>query len=282
LTVTNQPKQIRALDRGLDVVEYLSKNGLSSLADLRKATGLSNATLLRVLATLRERGWVRRNIVEGQYELAHALGALLGAHSRAHPFAELAAPILLNMQSQQIGLPSDLCAITGPGRMELIESTRVRGPMAPLRTGMGIRPSVLLSAHGRAALAFASDEQLSVHLEAIQSFGTRQEQQWLETGKLDDELARTRALGFGKREVDYWVERAFDPGPNLGAIAVPVMSQSGLHGTLSILWLQDRMGLDDVLKLGALEAMQQASTQIGKALDIAGHKAPIYSKVASV
>ena len=131
-------------------------------------------------------------------------------------------------------------------------------------------------------LAFASDEQLSVHLEAIQSFGTRQEQQWLETGKLDDELARTRALGFGKREVDYWVERAFDPGPNLGAIAVPVMSQSGLHGTLSILWLQDRMGLDDVLKLGALEAMQQASTHIGKALDIAGHKAPIYSKVASV
>lgn len=122
----------------------------------------------------------------------------------------------------------------------------------------------------------------TIHLEAVRSFDTRQEQQWLETGKLDAELARTCALGFGKREVDYWVERAFDPGPNLGAIAVPVLSQSGLHGTLSTLWLQDEMDLDDVLKLGALETMQQASIRIGEALDIAGHRAPIYAGIASV
>ncbi len=95
MTEPAPPKQIRALDRGLEVVEHLSNNGLSTLADLRRATGLSNATFLRVLATLRERGWVRRNIVEGQYELAYSLGDLLGAHYRAHPLAELAAPVLL-------------------------------------------------------------------------------------------------------------------------------------------------------------------------------------------
>ena len=40
-----QPKQIRSLNRGILVVEHLSNHGLSSLAYLRQATGLSNATL---------------------------------------------------------------------------------------------------------------------------------------------------------------------------------------------------------------------------------------------
>ena len=135
-TPANGPKQIRALERGLAVVEHLSRHGQSSLAALRAATGLTNATLLRVLATLRERGWVRRNIVEGQYELAHSLGDLLGANARAHPLAEYAAPILLDLKPRQLGLPSDLAAVIAPGKVEIIESTRLRGPMAPARTAL--------------------------------------------------------------------------------------------------------------------------------------------------
>lgn len=276
MSETNPPKQIRALDRGLAVVEHLSTNGLSTLADLRNATELPNATLLRVLATLRERGWVRRNIVEGQYELAHSLGRLLGAQSRAHPLAELAAPVLLSMQSRKKGLPSDLCTIIGPGHMKLIESTRVRGPMAPGRTGLGIRPSMLLSAHGRAALAFVSEDQFSVHVKALERSSSKQEQQWLESGQLASVLSRTRALGYGTREFGYWVERAFDPGPDLGAFAVPVLSKTGLHGTLSTLWLQTDMDLEDVLTMGVLEDMQEASARIVRALDASGVNAPYF------
>ena len=63
---TPGPKRIRALERGLAVIEHLARHGLSTLAELRRATGLSNATLFRLLETLQDRGWVRRNIVEGQ------------------------------------------------------------------------------------------------------------------------------------------------------------------------------------------------------------------------
>ena len=79
--------RIRALERGLDVVEYLSRHGQVTLADLRRETGLTNATLLRILASLQHRNWVHRNIVEGRYELAHSLGSLLGEAARAHPLA---------------------------------------------------------------------------------------------------------------------------------------------------------------------------------------------------
>ena len=272
--MSSGPKRVRALDRGLEVIEHLSNHGLSTLGSLRTATGLPNATLLRVLATLQDRGWVRRNIVEGQYELAHSLGALLGENARAHPLAETAAPALLNMKCRRLGLPSDLCAVLGPGRIEVVESTRVRGPLAPARTGLGIRPSMLFSAHGRAILGHLTDDELEAHLAPVRAGGRRRERQWLEKGMLDAEIQRTREQGYGKRDDDYWVEVGFDPGPNLGAIAVPILSASGLHGTVSVLWLRDDMDLDEVLDLGALEDLRRAATLIGAALDRRGHKAP--------
>ena len=226
-------KRIRSLERGLAVIEQLSNRGVSTLADLRRGTGLTNATLLRILETLQERGWVRRNIAEGQYELAHSLGVRLGASAKAHPLAELAAPILLEMKSRQIGLPSDLCSIVGPGRLEVVESTRLRGPMAPVRTGLGIRPSMVLSAHGRAVLAFSPEDQFRVHIEAVTKSARKAEIPWVQHGRLELELQRTRERGYGLRELDYFVENALDPGPDLGAIAVPIVSASGIHGTVS-------------------------------------------------
>lgn len=272
------PKRIRSLDRGLSIVEHLSRHGLSSLADLRRATGLSNATLFRLLATLRDRGWVRRNIVEGHYELAHSLGDLLGANARAHPMAELAAPILLDMRSRQLGLPSDLCTMVGPGKIEIIESTRLRGPMAPARTGLGIRPSMFLSAHGRAILAFLSGGEFQAHVAVAEASCTQQEKHWLHGGRFQEEIRKTLARGYGLREPGYWVESGFDPGPDLGAMAVPILSRSGLHGTLSVLWMRDDMSLQEVLSLNTLDDLRKASARIGAALDRAGYKAPRFSK----
>lgn len=271
------PKRIRSLDRGLLVVEHLSNKGLSTLADLRRATGLSNATLLRLLATLMDRGWVRRSIVEGQYELSHSLGDVLGAAARAHPLAELAGPSLMKMRPRQRGLPSDLCALLGPGKIEIVESTRLRGPLAPARTSMGVRPSMLLSAHGRAMLAFLEKDEFEIHIAALRNTCTRRERSWLESGQLEKELKLTRSRGFGLREDDYWIEHAFDPGPELGAIAVPILSGSGLHGTLSVLWLQDDFTLEEVLALGTLDDLRRASARIGVALDRSGQKAPRFA-----
>lgn len=270
------PKKIRALDRGLSIVEHLSNHGLLTLAELRKASGLSNATLLRVLATLQARGWVRRNIAEGQYELAHSLGDVLGANARAHPLAETAAAVLLEMETRRLGFPSDLCAVIGPAKMEVVESTRVRGPMAPGRTGMGIRPSMIRSAHGRAFLAFASDDQFAVHMDALKRTESRENQRWMEDGRFAKSLAEAKQQGFGARDDDYFLMHAFDTGPDLAAIAVPILSRSGIHGTISILWLREDRTLEDILALGALTDMRKAASRIGAALDRKNIKAPVF------
>lgn len=266
-------KAIRALDRGLQILELLSRQGQMSLADLRKASGLSNPTLLRILLTLQERKWVRRNIVEGRYELAHSLGNLLGETARAHPLAELSASYLLDLKSRQAGWPSDLCTLVGPGRIEIVESTRLRGPMALTRTALGIRPSMVMSAHGRAILAFSSDAQCDQHFQAILKSGTKEEMLWIETGKFEEEIARTRKQGFGLREPNYW-QPPFDPGPELAAMAVPILSKTGVHGSISLLWMASDMTLEEVLSAGSLQDLQKTSARIGVALDKSGVDAP--------
>ncbi|MEJ5219160.1 helix-turn-helix domain-containing protein [Cognatishimia sp. D5M38] len=268
-------KTIRALDRGLHIVELLSRRGHMSLADLRKASGLSNPTLLRILLTLQERGWVRRNIVEGRFELAHSLGKLLGDNARAHPLAELAAPYLLDLMGRQAGWPSEICGIVDAGRIEIIESTRLRGPMALTRTALGVRISMVMSAHGRVVLAFCDPDERQKHIETIRQIGTKEEVLWIDSGKFDEEIAKTRARGFGLREANYW-QPPFDPGPELAAMAVPILSKTGVHGSISLIWVAADMELDEVLALGSLQDLQNASARIGVSLDRAKVDAPSF------
>ncbi len=265
---------IRALDRGLMVIELMSRWGRMTLAQLRKETGLSNPTLYRVLATLIDRGWVRRNIVEGQYELSHSLGQTLGGATHAHPLAEAAAPVLLNMTTLDHGWPSDVCAVQEVGQIEIVESTRLRGPMAPSRTGLGQRPSMVLSAHGRVILAHCKPATKRLHLNRLRQYLRRDEKVWLESDRLEAELKITRDRGYGLREPGYGLP-PFDPTLELGAMAVAIPTRGGIAGSVSLLWVIEDTPLKEVLATGALDELRRAAARIGATLARDGFEAPL-------
>lgn len=266
-------KRIRALERGLVVIEALSQSRSLSLTQLRAKTGLDNATLLRILTTLIDRGWVRQLIVEKKYELSHSLEKILGSDSTGHPMAELAAPILLSLKDNALGLPSDLCAIIGDGQFEIVESTRQKGPLAQDRTGLGLRPSLFLSAHGRIILASMSDEKRMVHINAFLNRARKNDASWYQRGFLKNELAMAQKQGYAIREKDYW-EPPFDGTSSIGAIAVIIENDDGIHGSLSLLWLEEQHDLNDVLQAGLLDRLNQAARQIAESLSKHNIKAP--------
>ena len=264
-------KQIRVVDRALNVIETLSANGPLSLVQLRAKTDLDNATLLRILSTMIARGWVRKLLVEKKYELSHALGTILGAESRAHPIAELAAPVLLELKSNALGLPSDLAAIVGPGLFEIVESSRLKGPMAPVRTGLGLRPSLFKSAHGRAILAALPEEAQNSHIQAYMNRAARDEMAWYHTGGWDVVLQETIKRGFGLRENLYW-EPPFDDAPPFGALAIPIQTRTDVYGSISFIWLSENFGLEDILQAGLLNDLKQAAQAI--AVKLSQHEVP--------
>ena len=259
------PKRIRALDRGLLVIEILSQKGALSLSQLRQETGLDNATLLRIIATLIDRGWVRQFLVEKKYQLTYSLGKMLGDASRAHPIAELAAPILLALQDNPFHLPSDLCAILGDGQFEIVESTRSKGPMARQRTSLRLRPSLFRSAHGRTILTSLSADKRERHVKAFLQRASKDDVAWYSAGHLKEQMQLVHAQGYSLRETKYW-EPPFDETPEFGAIAVSIENQTGVYGALSLLWLQDEVSLDDILKAGLLDRLNEAASLIAKRL----------------
>lgn len=266
-------KRIRALERGLVVIEALSQSRSLSLTQLRAKTGLDNATLLRILATLIDRGWVRQLIVEKKYELSHSLEKILGSDSTGHPMAELAAPILLSLKDNQLGLPSDLCAIMGDGQFEIVESTRQKGPLAQDRTGLGLRPSLFLSAHGRIILASMPAEKRMLHINAFLNRARKDDVSWYQRGLLKNELAIAQKQGYAIREKDYW-EPPFDGTSSVGAIAVTIENETGIHGSLSLLWLEERHNLNEILEAGLLDRLNKAAKQIAASLSHHQIKAP--------
>jgi len=266
-------KRIRAVDRALLVIEVLSQSGSCSLTELRRKTGLDNAGLLRILGTMIDRGWVRQLIVEKRYELSHSLGDILGAEARAHPMAELAVPILLDLRQNPYSLPSDLCAIRGFGQFEIIESTRLRGPMAPGRTGLGLQPSLFQSAHGRVILAHMSDEMREKHIKAFLNRARKEDISWYNSGRLNAELEITRKRGYGIREELYW-EPPFDETPPIGAIAVPIITREGIYGSLSLLWLEEHLSADTVIRSGLLDRLKASAGDISTKLTEGSIPAP--------
>lgn len=191
-------KRIRAVDRALQVIGVLSQSGSCTLTELRQKTGLDNAGLLRILGTMIDRGWVRQLIVEKRYELSHSLGDILGAEARAHPMAESAMPILLELRQNPYSLPSDLCAIRGFGQFEIIESRRQRG--------------------------------------------------------------------YGIREEMYWEPPFDETPPPIRAIAVPIITEDGIHGSLSLLWLEEHLSADTVIRSGLLERLKASARDISTKL----------------
>ena len=174
-------------------------------------------------------------------------------------------PILLELRQNPYSLTSDLCAIRGFGQFEIIESTRLRGPMAPGRTGLGLQPSLFQSAHGRVILAHMSDEISEKHIQAFLNRARKEDISWYNSGRLDAELEITRKRGYGMREELYW-EPPFDETPPIGAIAVPIITQDGIHGSLSLLWLEEHLSANTVIRSGLLDRLKASANELSTKL----------------
>ena len=100
-------KTIRSLKRGLQVLNALNAQPISSLQDVHGLTGIPKPTLLRILLTLEEAGAVSRRLADGRYRISANLTRLGRKRDRFDPVAEAAAPVLDRL-CQKVSWPSDL------------------------------------------------------------------------------------------------------------------------------------------------------------------------------
>lgn len=254
-------KSVRALDRGLAVIEVLHARRAATLGDLHLATGFARATLLRLLKTLEERRWVFHAADDGTYRL-DARAQQPAPASLRHGMTTLATPIL-NRLNRRILWPSGI-AVRDGYTMLILETERRSSPFIVDRTIIGHRPSLLKSATGRAYLAFCPDDERKHLLDGLRKSGHPDDRLANIPRLIDRIIDETRRNGYGVREPARRT-RISDSERDFNAIAVPVIVRKRVIACINALWIEHVMDVEDFAAL-YLPALRDAANSLARAI----------------
>lgn len=225
-------KPVRAVSRALQVLEALTLAPPASLGDLHRATGLDRATLLRILRTLHDDGYVLRSMSTGRYAPAPRLAGLGRGLRHVTELTEAAAETLDRL-CRDLVWPSDI-GVPRDGAIEIVETSRTLSPflMNPRVHGQPI--SMFHSAMGQAWLAFCDADEREAAIERMQA--RRIEGFAIERCQIDLLVAQVRARGYGVRTPGY-TAFAGSLGDKLRALAVPVAIGGRAVAALNLVWV---------------------------------------------
>ncbi|MCC6001248.1 MAG: helix-turn-helix domain-containing protein [Pararhodobacter sp.] len=234
----------RSLDRGLTVLEVLTRPGPATLAELHRATGLPKSSLRRLLATLMARGVVHRSRQDGRYRSVVAMPGAGFQPGRGHEarFVTLAWPHMQAL-TLDIGWPSDL-QVPRERAMLMIESARALTPYKLWQGRIGTLINMFGAASGRAWLAaLPQAEALELHRRLADDPALGPGRFRMDEAAFLVMLAETRARGYALRQPGYGGEiLAHD---QLSALALPIRFQGRPVGTINTTWLRDSLTAPD-------------------------------------
>lgn len=252
-------RSIRGLQRGLKVLEILSAGSQERLqiVEIAQRTGLHRTTVKRLLETLAGAGYVWRSASDNSFRLTHRVRSLSLGCSDAEVLSELAAPYLGKLRRAAVW-PIDLTINDGDA-MYVRETTHSDSPLSFVKENVNRRLPMLVSASGRAFLAFcapARRDQILVSLRKEGGFHGA----LARSPRASAILSQTRRAGFGVND------RKWAPDPKFRALAVPIRFNGDVLGCLGLLYVGKAMTIAEA-KSRYLEIMLTATAQIERELD---------------
>lgn len=255
-----QYKEVRGLVRGLEVLRTLNQapGGELALADIAGRTGLHRTTTRRLVETLIAQGYVRRGLSEDSIRLTLQVRALSEGFTDDEWISEVGAGVLGGLL-QNVSWPSDLCTPDGDA-MVVRETNHRFSKLSFHRAMVGFRLPMLLTASGRAWLAWCSEEERKASLRLLaQSPDPHQASIARSPVAVAALLQRTRRNGYGANDREWGREKG------VVAIAVPIRSGQRVHGTLNIILPGRAMSSTEAARR-YLQTLSEAAAQIGAAL----------------
>ena len=221
---------IEPVRRSFALLEALSRRRTSTMGALTAETGLPRPTVVRLLHTLIALGYAQRVSREQGYRLTDRVLGLSESIRFVDHLVDAAMPHMSRFTAEH-GWPLYLATLSY-GAITIRHSTAPESPMAFEGAGLNLRRPVLISALGRAWLAFCPDEERRNILRDIGGLTRRQE------AALDELLGRVRRDGY-----------AFTTPPRptrLHGMAVAVCQGERVIGSLSMRFPRSAMTEDEV------------------------------------
>jgi len=232
--MTEGLKSIAALRRGLDVLFAIEQSSSVTLLELHRQTLIPKATLLRILKTLRESGWVQRDADNGCYvRTPVAMPSDAAAQWRSRLTA-LAAQPRAALQRRLVW-PTDLAVRHGNAMLVLDTHRPLVGLSVNYRV-IGFRPHMLASALGRCYLAFCQKAEREEILAVLARSPYEVDQASRRRPAVQQMLTQVRQRGYASRDVRH-VGADTRMTQRFGAIAVPIHHADTVVACLGCAWL---------------------------------------------
>ena len=236
--------QVRALKRGLEILDALSQLGPSTPALLAAHTGVDRTTVYRLLATLEQSGFVDGR-EDGSFVLGYQLARLASGVTNDDLMAKRASTLLAQFTVRS-GWPGD-CAVWSGSGMRIAASSHHLTSMTFYRRLLGQNRPLLTTALGQAFLS-ACEPAMRVAVLA-QSSAMEGWNIVAEQPRIAAFIEATRRRGYAACVSSY--------DAKIAAIAVPVFSGDVPVGAVNTVFFRAAMTTETAatLYLDALRAI---------------------------
>lgn len=209
--------RVQSVARALQVIEALNARHVTSVATIHAETGIPKPTIVRLLSTLTNAGYVVRVSRRDGYALAEKILRLSAGFHYRDALVDIGRPLLEAFTAEhkwQISL-----ATFDKDAMLVRFNTRHMSPFAPDQLFLNRRIGLLASAMGRAYLAFCAPAERKAIVQTLQSSTDPDNDLAKYPERFETLMAMIRQDGYAT------IERA--PGNHTRSIAVPVLNKEG-------------------------------------------------------
>ncbi|SCW56972.1 MULTISPECIES: helix-turn-helix domain-containing protein [unclassified Pseudomonas] len=255
---TSPYPEVRALERGLALIDALGEYGWLGPTELAKYTGVDRATIYRLLSTLVRTGFVVHRPQDSKYFLASKFRQLsMGIREQDSRVLAVAAP--LRELVEDIRWPSDF-AVLMAGRLVIVDSSHTLTTMSCYRSVVGHSRPILRSALGRAMLSAMSDEERAEAIETILLAGGADANEIGVRAQVDAIVESTRRRGFAVSEGAI--------ADNISAIALPVIVKGRVVGAINVIFFRSSFNIEKIGRY--IESLRKCVSQVESAFTLIG------------
>ncbi|MEM5493398.1 DNA-binding transcriptional regulator [Hoeflea sp. AS16] len=206
---------IRSIERALEVLQELNRQPVSTIAMLHASTGLPKPTLVRILKTLEEKGYVDNDPRLGGYQVTAQVSSLSGGYHKEPMVVEAGRPwaVALTRKHQW---PLSI-ALFDNDAIAVRFSTIPDSAISPFHRTVNMRLPILTRGLGLAYFAFAPKEEQDFIVSILQKSNDPQAGLARNPKRLEKVVEEIKAQGFATRPAD------IEPR-NSNTIAVPVFN----------------------------------------------------------
>ncbi|MEM9106051.1 MAG: IclR family transcriptional regulator [Pseudomonadota bacterium] len=202
--------------KALSLLDFFSEKRTEiGLSELARLSAFDKATVLRLMTSLADRGFVEQHAQSGKYRLGPALVRLANIREASFPQKSAARPILQRL-SEASGETAHLVLLVR-NSLETIDFIESRDHAIRVRMDAGERIPLHASASGIACLAFMPNEDAEAVLSSTLERFTRH--------TVNDKNALSRLLDTTRRSGVAEVDQGFEEG--VYGMAAPLFAADG-------------------------------------------------------